>query len=209
MTAPGTRRARRPDSVAAAIFDLLGEFETPVPTHAIRILLADRGRAVSAEHLARVAAYEREDFLRTRMPPRLCSVIDVDANAVTPRWWAKASWRLQRRILTEDAKPLWLAMLAERVSWDFAQRTDAVGPEVATLVFWAISQLGLERTFDVPRAPADWINLRSLVVDSYPAVTHSLDSPTPQQHEAEARLKGADVPGVELYFGKSRRRATT
>src|ERR671930_575608 len=109
----GMRRARRPDSLAAAVVELLDGFESPLPTHAVRILLTDQGRAVTAEHLARVAAYERDDFLRTRMPPRLCSVIDADALLVSPRWWAIGSWRLQRRILTQDARTLWIAMLAE------------------------------------------------------------------------------------------------
>src|SRR5215217_6335545 len=101
------RRARRAGSLAALTADLLDDYSVPLPTHAVRILLNDREHRVTAEHLSRLAAYEREDFLRTRMPPRLCSVVDTHANLVKPRWWARGEWRLQRRILTEDAKPIW------------------------------------------------------------------------------------------------------
>jgi hypothetical protein len=195
------RRARRPDSLAASIVELLDVFATPVPTHAVRVLLADRGRTVSAEHLGRVAAYEREDFLRTRMPPRLCSAIDADGRLVKPRWWANGDWRLQRRILTEDAKPLWLAMLAERICWDLGQREQPAGPEIINLVRWAITRLGLENRYETPRSREGWTDLRSLVVSAYPGVTHSLDSPTTEQHEAEARLIAAGSPAVDLYFG--------
>jgi len=207
--AAGMRRARRPDSLAAAIVELLETFQSPLPTHAVRILLTDQGRTVTAEHLARIAAYERDDFLRTRMPPRLCSVIDADALLVSPRWWANGSWRLQRRILTQDTKSLWIAMLAERLCRDLAQRPEPGRREVVTLALWAVAQLGLQNHVDVPLTRDDWLNLRALVVNAHPGVTHSLDSPTTEQHAAEERLNAAGLPAVDLYFGKPRKRAAT
>src|SRR6185312_7023590 len=109
------RRARRAGAVATDIEELVEAFGVPVPTAAVRVLLADRGRPTTAEHLARVAASERAEFERTRLPPRLCSAIAPDGALVTPRWWAAGPWRPLRRILTDDALPLWRGKLAERV----------------------------------------------------------------------------------------------
>src|ERR1039458_6530711 len=101
---------------------LLEEFQRPIPTDAVRVILNDRGRAVTAEHLGRLAAYEREMWLRTLSPPALCSVIDADAVAIRPRWWALGDWRLQRRIMADDVRPIWFASLGERLCLDLADR---------------------------------------------------------------------------------------
>src|SRR5262245_53632882 len=108
------RRTRGETSLAAATVELISEFDVPVQTQAVRVLLNERGRVVTAEHLGRLAAYERDDFLRTGLPPRLCSVIDVHAELVSPRWWALGQWPLQRRILTAESKSAWSAVLAAR-----------------------------------------------------------------------------------------------
>src|SRR4051794_22178085 len=113
-------RARRANSVATAIEELLVAYQTPIPTYAVRVLLASSGRPVTAEHLSRAAANEREVFERTRMPPLVCSAIDANGELVKPRWWVRADWRLQRRILTEDTVALWFAGLADRLCLDFA-----------------------------------------------------------------------------------------
>jgi hypothetical protein len=197
----GARRARSPNSLAASIVGLVGEFQVPVPTSAVRVLLADRGRPVTAEHLSRVAAYEKEDFLRTRMPPRLCSAIDREGRLVSPRWWAIGDWRLQRRILTEDAKPMWHAMLAERLCAHLGERDQPTSTDLNNLAYWALARLGLERKFG-PTSRPEWLRLRDVVAREYPVVTHSLDSPTQAQHETETALLSADVPSVDLYFGR-------
>ncbi len=197
-----TRRARRPDSLAASLSDLLDDYCFPVPTHAARVILGDRGRPVTAEALGRLAAYERADFLRTRLPPRLCSVIDTHANAVSPRWWARGDWRLQRRVLSDDVKLIWQASLAERLCTELANRPKPPGSEVVSLALGTIAQVLPDRYFDVPTSAEDWTTFRDLLVNAHPSVTHSLESPTKEQHDAEGQLKSTDLPAVELYFGR-------
>jgi hypothetical protein len=200
-----TPRARRADSLAAAIEELLDAYQTPLPTNAVRVLLADSGRPVTAEHLSRAAANEREVYERTRMPPLVCSAIAPDGELVRPRWWVDADWRLQRRILTDDAMALWFAGLADRLCLDFARRRRPVDGELRRLGLWAITRLGIENRFDLPLAPADWMAIREQVAEAHPGVTHSLDGATEQQRLAEARLREAGVP-VDLYFGRPRSR---
>lgn len=200
------RRAPRPESVTSAILDLLDEGQTPLPTRSVRILLGDRGRPVTAEHLGRVAAYERDAYLRTLMPPRLCSAIDPSGRLVTPRWWARGDWRLQRRILTPDVKSLWLARLADRLCWDLSRRDRAASPDVQTLALWAVAKVVLERHFETPQSRDDWAQLRALVVEKQPGVTHSLDGATGKQAVAEEQLIAANLPAVERYFGAPRQR---
>ena len=106
------RRERRPDSLAAAVIELLDDYQCPISTQAVRVILTARGRPVPAERLSRLAAYQREDFERTKMPPELCWTLTPDAVAVTPRWWARGQWRLMRRIQTNDVMPIWYVMLA-------------------------------------------------------------------------------------------------
>jgi hypothetical protein len=189
-------------SLSVAIADLLAEFSSPVPTHAIRTMLAARGRPVTAEHLGRAAAYERTAFLRDRMPPLLCSAINPEGQAVRPRWWALGDWRLQRRILTPDALELWRALLAEKLCRDLGGSDEPASPDLERLARQCVAQIGGDRYFDAPQTRSEWRKLRDIVVELRPGVTHSMDSPTAQQHEAEARLQAASTPAVELFFGR-------
>lgn len=197
-------RTRRVDSVATAIEKLLDAYQTPLLTPAVRVLLTAAGRPVTAEHLSRAAANEREVFERTRMPPLVCSAIDPDGELVKPRWWVKADWRLQRRILTEDVLTMWLAGLAERLCVDFAQRERRVDGELQRLGLWAVARAGIENQFDLPLAPGDWMALREQLVEVHPGVTHSIDGATEQQRVAEARL--GDLAPIDRYFGRPRSR---
>jgi len=198
----GLRRTRSDNSLAAAVVEVLTEFQVPVATQAVRVLLTDRGRTVTAEHLSRLAAYEREDFLRTRLPPRVCSVIDVDANLISPRWWALGDWRLQRRIRTDDAKTIWLAVLGERLCHKLSDRH---GPsqQLKNLALSTVARLlPEERYFESPLSRDDWLDLRRQIVEAHPGATHSLDGASSEQSEAEAKLKAAQTPAVDLYFGR-------
>jgi hypothetical protein len=197
------RRARRPDSLAAAVVGILEEFQCPVPTDAMRVILNDRGRRARAEHLGRLAAYEREDFLRTRMPPRLCSVIDRDARAVRPRGWALGEWRLQRRIITEDVRPIWFATLAVRLCLDLADRREPPGSPIDTLALGSAARAIGPQHFDVPMSREEWMALRERVYAPYTGALNNLDGPTGEQYAAEARLMSAGTPAVDLYFGRA------
>jgi hypothetical protein len=195
-----SRRIRHPDSLAASVAELLEDYGFPLPTYAVRVILVDRGRSVTAEHLGRLAAYERTDFLRTGLPPRLCSAIDTNGYSVVPRWWVRADWRLQRRILAHDVRQKWLASLAGRLCAELAGRQEPPGSEIATLALWAIARLDLGRYFDVPCSAEDWMQLRGLVVSAYPV--HSLDGATDTQRDAEQRFIAGGLSTVELYFGR-------
>lgn len=201
------RRARRAGAVAGEIEDLLTAYGVPLPTAAVRVLLADRERPTTAEHLARVAAGERAEFLRTRTVPRLCSAIAPDGTLVAPRWWAAGEWRLARRILTGDARPLWQGRFVEQVCSDLLGRRRPALPELATLVHGTVAQLGLADELARLREPSDWGEIRALVLDFHPGVLVADDVATDQQLEAEEALLAAGPPAVDLYFGVSRQRA--
>jgi hypothetical protein len=198
-----SRRARRPDSLAAAVVGVLGEFGCPLPTSAVRVILNDRGREVRAEHLGRLAAYERDDFLRTRLPPRLCAVIDPDARAVRPRWWALGEWRLQRRIMTEDVRAIWFATMAVRLCLDLADRREPPGSPIVTLALGSVARAIGSQQFDVPASRDEWMALRERVYAPYIGALNNLDGPTGEQHTAEAGLMGAGTPPADLYFGRA------
>jgi hypothetical protein len=203
------RRARRAGAVATEIEDLVATFGVPLPTAAVRVLLADRGRPTTAEHLARVAASERDGFLRSREVPRLCCAIAPDGALATPRWWAAGDWRPLRRIRTEDALPLWRGRLAERVCSDLIARRRPAPAEVAALVRGTVAQIGLGEELARLPDPSDWSEVRALVLDDLPDVMFAHDVSTPQQHEAEAALLAAGLPAVDRYFGTSAHRART
>jgi hypothetical protein len=203
--ATDSRRARREGAIATEIEDLVESFGVPLATPALRVLLADRGRPTSAEHLARVAAGERTEFLRTRMPPRLGAAIGPDCTLVSPRWWAGGDWRLQRRILTEDALPLWRGKLVERICSDLIARRRPASPDLATLVRATMAQIDLDSEMMRLDDRNDWQEIRALLLDNYPGVVVAHDVSTPQQYEAEQVLLAADLPAVDLNFGVSRR----
>jgi hypothetical protein len=201
------RRARRAGAIAGEIEDLVDAYGVPLPTAAVRVLLTDRDRPTTAEHLARVAATERAEYARTRLAPRLCSAIAPDGALVTPRWWASGQWRLQRRILTDDARPLWRAKLVEQTCSDLIGRRRPASPALATLVHATVAQLDLADDLERLPDPADWSAVRALVLDFFPDVVVAHDVATDQQEGAERALLAADLPAVDRYFGVSPHRS--
>jgi hypothetical protein len=195
------RRARRAGAIATEIEELVEAFGVPLAGPALRVLLADRGRPITAEHLARIAAGERTEHLRTSLPPRLAAAIDPDGTLVRPRWWAGGEWRLERRILTEDALPLWRGKLVERICSDLLSRRGRAAPEMVTLVRGTMAQIGLDT--EMLRLPdmEDWQEVRALLLDVYPDVVFSHNVSTAQQREAEAALLASDLPAAARYFG--------
>ena len=203
MTPTALRRARHSDSLASVVAELLDDFQSPVSTTAMRIILNDRGRAVTAEQLSRLAAYQREDFLRTRVPPPLCSTLEPDGTATNPRWWARGDWRLQRRILTDDVKPIWIATLAERLCIDLAERPDGRDVAIINLTLGAVAQITGGRYFDVPISRDEWIDLRKEVYGPYMGAFSNRTGATSDQRDAEANLNAEGLSGFELLFGRA------
>ena len=201
-----SRRARREGSLAAAVGVILDDFQCPVSTTAMRVVLNDRGREVTAEHLGRLAAYQREDFLRTRYPPELCWALAPDGTAVKPRWWARGTWRLQRRILTKDVHPIWTAILAERLCFDLAERPDNRGRAIVSLALGSVSQV-VGRSIELPTSGAEWVDLRTEVYEQHLGVFGNLAGATFEQQEAERRLQGEGLSAFDLLFGRAGRPA--
>jgi hypothetical protein len=201
MAETAARRTRRAGSLPAAVIEVLDDLQCPVSTTAMRIVLNDRGRTVTAEQLGRLAAYQREDFLRTRYPPELCWALTPDGAATNPRWWARGQWRLQRRVLTDDVRSIWLATLAERLCLDLAERPDGRDQAIVSLTLGAIAQVLGSRYFDVPASRDDWLALRREVYEPYMGALNNLTGATQQQYEAETRLQAEGLSGFELLFG--------
>lgn len=201
MSEVATRRARQPGSLAASVIEVLDDVQCSVSTTAMRIVLNERGRTVTAEQLGRLAAYRREDFLRTRYPPELCWALTPDGAATNPRWWARGQWRLQRRILTDDARQIWLAILAERLCMDQAEHPDGRDGAIVSLALGTIAQVLGSRYFDVPASRDEWLALRREVYEAYIGVFANLTGATTSQYEAEARLHAEGLSGFELLLG--------
>jgi hypothetical protein len=187
------------------VIDLLDDFQCPISTSAVRIILNDRGRAVTAEQLSRLAAYQREDFLRTRVPPELCSALEPDGTAANPRWWARGEWRLQRRILTGDVRPIWIATLAERLCSDLADRPEGRDTAIVNLALGAAAQVRGSGYFEIPMSSEEWMALRREIYAPYMGAFSNRAGATSQQHEAEAQLTADGLSGFELLFGRAAR----
>jgi hypothetical protein len=199
-----TRRARRAGALATEVEDLVTGYGVPLLTTAVRVLLADRERPATAEHLARLAATERAEFLRTRVPPRLCSAIGPDGAATRPRWWADGRWRLQRRIATDDARVLWQGRFVERTCSDLLARRRPASPELAELLRGTVALLGLGEELARMPDPSDWEEIRALVLDDLPGVMFADDVATDTQAAAERSILAAERPAADLYFGTPR-----
>jgi len=196
------RRTRQPHSLGTVVAELLDDLQCPVSTAAIRIILTDRGRPTTAEQLGRLAAYQREDFQRSRIPPELCSALLADGSATKPRWWARGSWRLERRILTEDARPLSLAHLAAWLCSDLAERPARRHPALITQTLGTIATVLGRGYFEVPQTSAEWRGLRADVYAQYRGSFSNLTGPTGQQHDAEIALQAQGLSPYELLFGR-------
>jgi len=198
------RRARRPDSLASAVIKLLDDYQCPISTQAVRVILNARGRPVTAEQLSRLAAYQREDFQRTRMPPPLCWAINPDGSTAVPRWWARGHWRLLRRIRTEDVTPIWFATLATRLCLELANQTNRPDPEFATFVLGAANlALGGNLTFDVPMSKDDWLSLYQQVYAPHNGALNNRTGGTSEQYDVEKALSASGVSGFDLMFGRA------
>ena len=202
-----SRRARRGDSLAAAVVDLVDDVQCPVPTTAVRMILTDQGRRVSAEQLGALAAYEREDYARTRIPPRLCSAIDQNAIALNPRWWVRGDWRLERRIMTAKAKPIAMTAIAVHLCRHLADRAERADPTLISYTLGLANQLLDLRYFETPLSSNDWMELHARLYAPYNGALNNLGGYTSDQHAAAEQLRAANLPGLALLFGTSPQRA--
>jgi hypothetical protein len=195
-------RSRQQDSLATVIASILADALIPLPNEVVRVLAIERTeRPVSAEQLARVAAYEREAFLRTRMPPLLCSVIDRGAVALRPRVWALGDWRLARRIATPDVQPLWQGGLALGLLEQILLRFPPASEQLRRQALEAAARVLGPVAAYMPGDRGQWEELRDLVAEK--AYNHNPAGHTGQQLEAERALLAHEpqIGAVNLYFG--------
>ncbi len=201
-SAMAERRARRNDSIPTVLRSILDDAEIPLPNEVIRALATERlERAISSEQLARVIAYEREDFLRTRMPPLLCSVIDRRAVALRPRIWALGEWRLARRIATPDTEDRWQGGLALMLLDQVLLRFPLASERLRSLTLEATARVLGPVAAYIPGERGQWQDLRREVATK--AHDFSPASHTAQQVEAEQTLTAYEPPiaASSLYFG--------
>src|SRR5580704_12669525 len=190
-------------SLADDVASLLDYYAVPVPASLIRRVLGTvRGEgAVTNERLGRLMAYERQALSGRRSTPRFCFAIDEDATASRPRVWARASWRLNRRILTEDSRQSWRAQLALRTIESIQTGeapTGAVLLELALeLAASVLGPLGAIR----PASDSDWHELTERLSAARGA--NDITSPTREQAVAETELTAReDLNTADLYFGR-------
>lgn len=196
------RRTRRSDSIPTVLRSILNDAQIPLPTEAMRVLAAERlEREISSEQLARVIAYEREDFLRTRMPPLLCSVIDRRAVALRPRVWALGEWRLARRIATPDTATRWQGGLALELLDLVLLRFPPASEKLRSLTLEATARVLGPVAAYIPGERAQWEELRREVAAQ--AYDFSPASHTSQQADAEQLLTNYEpaIAASSLYFG--------
>lgn len=195
-------RSRQKESLATVLASILVDAQIPLTNEVVRALAIERtGRQVSAEQLARVAAYEREAFLRTRMPPLLCSVIDQSAVALRPRVWALGDWRLARRIATPDVQPLWQGGIALELLDQILLRFPPASGQLRRQALEAVARVLGPVAAYVPGDRQQWEELRRLVAEK--AFNDNPAGHTVQQAEAEQALLDYDPPigAANLYFG--------
>jgi hypothetical protein len=191
-------------ALSATVAELLDEWQVPLPTAAVRILASlRRGDEVAAEALSRLAAAQRDEFLRANVPPRLCHAIAEDGRPLlSPRVWASGQWRLARRIATPDALPGWQVALAAGLCQEMLRLGSAAPQSLGRLTLEALARvLGPVASY-LPGDAQEWEQLRRRVLTTVPLgagpANHTLG-----QAAAEDALIARGLPAVNLYFGIS------
>ena len=194
------RRTRPVDSIPSAVGRILDEYHVPVPTSVIRIVASERrGDVVTAEHLARIASYERATFFGRGLTPMLCDALDGHGHAFAPRIWVRGDWRLQRRLLTPDAIPGVKAALAAHLCDEMRARGASAGSALANVALQAVGEVLGPVSAYMPGTPDDWADFRARVVATNLNLVHNVTGATSGQVAAEKHLEG--LPASVLYFG--------
>ncbi|HEX5928255.1 MAG TPA: hypothetical protein VFY48_02580 [Solirubrobacterales bacterium] len=182
-----------------AILDSVG---VPVPAGALRAMAAAAlpDRNVTSEALGRVAAYAEGAYLRSRTAPRFAWVIDPDASAPKPRIWARGTWRLARRIRTEEAVSMWQAVLAHHLCERMVEGSEAEREMLGPVALEAVARVLGPRAMHLPGGTGEWASIRSQLT---PLANHPLGRAHPftSQMNAEGRLEAQGFSLYALYFG--------
>jgi hypothetical protein len=185
--------------LATTVDQILSETQVPVETGPMRILVsAIRDEEVTAERLARLASFERENFLKTREPPRLCSALYPDGTTPPRRVWAAGGWRVARRVLSPDSERGRLAAVgiyACTLIVDHGLQDERIGPLAHGFAAQSVGPIAGY----YPGPIEQWQELRQKLrqVPVGPGVTN----PTREQEAVEAALQQAELTPFSLYFG--------
>jgi hypothetical protein len=190
------------DSLTTTVAEVLADFQVPVPTPIVRVVTSERrGETVKAERLSRLAAAQREKYLRDRLPPVLCNAIDTNGIPLTPRVWARGEWTLSLRITTPDVHDDWRTAWAIALCDEMIYRFPRASEQLARTTLEAVARSLGPRARYLPGSTEPWQSFRDELAKRLPGP--GLKSPTRQQQEAARALEEHQppIPSAELYFG--------
>jgi hypothetical protein len=192
---------REGPSLPGAIEAVLDAVQVPVPAGTLRVLagLSLPDRQVTAQALGRVGSYEQESFVRRNAGPRFSWVLHPDGRAVSPRIWARGSWRLSRRILTEDVVRGWGVVLANFLAQQMIVNDEQVRRILSDVAQEATARVLGPIALHPPGSREDWMELQTRLA----ALQHPLGpaSTTSEQDAAARRLEGSGLTAFSLHFG--------
>jgi hypothetical protein len=181
---------------------ILDSVGVPIPAGAIRALAAAAlpERQVTAEALGRVAAYAEESFLRNQGALRFAWVIDPSGVAPKPRIWARGTWRVSRRIRTEEAVQMWQAVLAHHMCNRMIQGNELEQAKLGEVALEAVGRVLGPIALHLPAKAEDWDSMRAQLA---PTALHPVGvaHPFASQASAEARLENQGFTPYALLFG--------
>lgn len=179
----------------------LDAVQVPVPSATLRALVSAtlHDRLVSAEALGRIASYAEESYLKTKEAPRFAWVLDPDGRAAKPRIWARGSWRLSRRIRTEDAMHHWSVVLANHLCRRMTEGSAAERELLAPAALEVVGRVLDPRAMYLPGPTDEWHMLAQQVA----ALQHPAGPahPLSDQTKAETELEADGLSAYNLFFG--------
>jgi hypothetical protein len=188
-------------SLPSAIEAVLDAVQVPVPAATLRVLagLSLPDREVTPQALGRVGSYEQESFVRRHSGPRFSWVLHPDGQAASPRIWARGSWRLSRRIITEDVVPGWSVVLANFLVEQMLGEDEQVRMALAGVSMEAAARVLGPIALHPPGTQETWLKLR----ESLAALQHPTGpaSTTGEQDAAAKRLEDSGLTAFSLHFG--------
>ncbi|MBS1843665.1 MAG: hypothetical protein JST53_04530 [Actinobacteria bacterium] len=189
-------------SLPSTLEAILDAIAVPLPSATLRAIAAAslRDREVTAQAIGRVAAYEEESFRRRRDgTPRFSWVLDANGNAASPRIWARGTWRLSRRILTEDSVGNWTVTMAIFLASQMAEGDDWTREKLGKVALEATARVLGPIAVSGQGSPADWDGFKTdLAGHQHPI---GPEAPTVEQTSAAIDLEGRGLTPYSLFFG--------
>jgi hypothetical protein len=189
-------------SLPATLEAILDAVAVPLPSATLRAIAAAslRNREVTAQAVGRVAAYEEESFRRKRDgAPRFSWVLDAEGNAASPRIWARGTWRLSRRILTEDAVGNWAVTMAIFLADQMAVGDDWTRERLGKVALEATARVLGPIAVSGQGSPEDWGAFKTDLARHQQPI--GPEAPTVEQTSAASELEARGLTPYSLFFG--------